>query len=550
MSKIDAIPPDEIPPPILEAPDEVDTGRLDDASGRRVLFIVLAILLTTELIPFQIVLVSLGARSITASFPAAGNQGAWMATIFGLVGGVLTPLFGKISDLAGKKRVMAYSLIAALAGLLIDALTTSWSLFLVGRALQAFAYPAGVISFGLMRDIVPRKWVSTAIGATAGGTGIVAVLGPVIGGLLTDHYSWRSLFWFMLIYIVVTIPLFVLVVPESKLRVKQKLDFVGAAILAGGVALPLLYLSEGQGWGWGRPATLAWLLGGVVLLGLFPVWERTQSSPLVDFHLLRARRVWSVLLITMIGYIGTTGAVYALNFMSQTPGNGVRLGIEQGVASQVGQVLHKTVSVADLHALGIGFTFNDPLHYALGLSLMQFALKIAVAITVFAVLAGPVTGWLGSRIGFYRPLITALLVTIVGLLLLCFVHYSVLELLISASVWSIGNGSFVAIMPNLIVEGVPQERQGISGGLYGAASAFGQAIGTAAFTAAVVGHPFQFTLTTPGRPAVTSAVPQVYTDGAFKETYLIFLGCSVVVLLIVGFFMRFTREKATGGLRH
>jgi len=550
MSKIEALPPDEAPPPLLKAADEVDTGRLDGASGRRVLFVVLAILLTTELVPFQIVLISLGARSITASFPAAGNQAAWMATIFGLVGGVLTPLFGKLSDLAGKKKIMTYSMVAALAGLLLDALTTSWPLFLVGRGLQAFAYPAIVISYGLLRDLVPRKWVPMAIAGTAGGTGVVAVLGPVIGGLLTDHYSWRSLFWFMIVYIVLTVPFFVLVVPESKLRVKQKLDLVGAAVLAGGVALPLLYLSEGQSWGWGRPVTLAWLLGGVVLLALFPVWERAQASPLVDFHLLRARRVWSVLLLTMVGYVGSIGTVYALNYMAQTPGNEVRLGIEQGVASQAGKVLHRTVPVTELHTFGVGFTFNDPLHYALGLSLMQFALRIAVAMTVVAVLAGPLAGWLATRIGFYRPLIGAFLVTIAGLALFYFAHYSVTELLISATVWSLGNASFVSNLPNLIVEGVPQERQGISGGLLGTASAFGTAIGTAIFTAAIIAHPFKATITAPGRPAQTVTIPQVYADGAFTETFLIFICFTVAVLVILVVLMRFTREKATGGLRH
>jgi hypothetical protein len=151
MSKIEGLSPEGISsaPEVLVA-DAVDTGRLDGASGRRVALVVLAIVVAIELVPFQIVLVSLGAQKIAAAFPAAGNQAGWVLTIWGLVGGALTPLFGKLSDIVGKKNVMTFSLLVAGAGLLIDALTTSWPLFLVGRALAAFAFPAVIISYGLI----------------------------------------------------------------------------------------------------------------------------------------------------------------------------------------------------------------------------------------------------------------------------------------------------------------------------------------------------------------------------------------------------------------
>ena len=410
MPKIEGLPPEEVSsaPEALVA-DAVDTGRLDGASGRRVVLVVLAIILAIELVPFQIVLVTLGAQKIGAAFPAAGNQTAWILTIWGLVGGAVTPLFGKLSDIIGKKNVMTFSLLVAGAGLLIDALTTSWPLFLVGRALAGFAFPAIIISYGLIRDLVPRKWVSTAVAFVAGGSGLTGVLGPVIGGLLSDHYSWRSFFWFMLIFAAVTVPIFVLLVPETKLRTKQKLDLVGAAILAAGVALILLYLNEGQSWGWGRPATLGWLLGGLALLIVFPFWERTRSAPLVDLGLVRARRVWTVLLVSGLATTISVGITYALNYMAQTPGNTVRQGVIQGVAAQAGQALHTHLTPAGLKALGVGITFNDPLRYALGLSLMQVAIRISLTMTVITVIVAPVAGWLFMKTGVYRPMIVAFL---------------------------------------------------------------------------------------------------------------------------------------------
>jgi len=532
------------------AADEADTGRLDDASGRQVVLIVLATVLAIELVPFQIVLVSLGARSIATAFPAAGNQAAWMLTIFGLVGGTLTPVLGKLSDVIGKKKVMTFSLLVAGAGLLIDALTASWALFLVGRALAAFAFPAVIISYGLVRDLVPRKWVSTAVSVVAGGSGLTTVLGPVVGGLLTDHYSWRSLFWFMLIFLVVTIPPFVLLVPESKLRSRQRIDLVGAAILAGGVALTLLYLSEGQSWGWGRAATLGWLLGGLALLILFPLWERTQSSPLVDVHLVRARRVWTVLLISGLATTISVGTTYALTYMAQTPGSKIRQAIIQHAAAQAGQALHSHVTPAGLQALGVTFTFHDPLRYALGLSLMQFAVSISLVMAVITVVVAPIAGWLFMKIGIYRPLIAAFLVTAATSTFLAFFHYSITELVVAGIFFGLSVGSLYAATPNLLVEGVPQHQQGISAGLYGAASAFGTALGTTIFTAAALAHPFQVTITAPTRHPITASVPQVYADSGYQEAFWIFTGLALLALLITVFLMRFSRQRATGGLRH
>jgi MFS family permease len=542
MSKIEGLPPEEVAPaPEALVADAVDTGRLDGASGRRVALVVLAIILVIELIPFQIVLVSLGAQKVATAFPAAGNQAAWIVTIWGLVGGALTPLFGKLSDMVGKKNLMTFSLLVSMAGLLIDALTTSWPIFLVGRALSGFAFPAAIISYGLIRDLVPRKWVSTAVAFVAGGSGLTGVLGPVVGGLLSDHYSWRSFFWFMLIFAVVT---------ETKLRTRQRLDLVGAAILAGGVALILIYLNEGQSWGWGRPATLGWLLGGLALLVVFPFWERTRSAPLVDLGLLRARRVWTVLLIAGISTTISVGITYALNYMAQTPGNTVRQGVIGGVVAQAGQALHTHLTPAGLKALGVGITFNDPLRYALGLSLMQLAIRITLTITVITVIVAPLAGWLFMKTGVYRPMVAAFLISAVGTTIFAIFHYSTAELLLAGCVWAVSTGVLYAANPNLIVEGVPQHQQGASAGLYGAASAFGTALGATIFTAAAIAHPFRVTITAPGRKPTIASVPQVYANSGYTEVFVIFTVIALVALLIVAFLMRFARQRVTGGLRY
>jgi MFS family permease len=78
------------------------------------------------------------------------------------------------------------------AGTLICAITSSWPLFLVGRGLEAIAIGMSALGYSLVRDVFPRSWVPVTIGFIGTRIGISGVAAPLIGGALTDHYSWRS----------------------------------------------------------------------------------------------------------------------------------------------------------------------------------------------------------------------------------------------------------------------------------------------------------------------------------------------------------------------
>ena len=87
-------------------------------------------------------------------------------------------------------------------------------------------------------------------------------------------------------------------------------------------------------------------------------------------------------------------------------------------------------------------------------------------------------------------------------------------------------------------------------GYFGAASAFGTALGSTLFTAAAVAHPFRVIITAPGRKPTIVSVPQVYADAGYTEVFVILTGIALVALLIVVFLMRFARQRVTGGLRY
>src|SRR5260221_5015231 len=143
-------------PTAASPPTEPDTGRLDGASRARIFTVIAVIVLFAEVAPLQYTMVSPAARVIGPNFPGVGSNVSWMTIIFGLVGGASTPILGKLSDVYGKRNMLFAVGIAFAVGTLICATTHSWTLFLVGRGLEAVAIGAATIAYGLIIDLIPR----------------------------------------------------------------------------------------------------------------------------------------------------------------------------------------------------------------------------------------------------------------------------------------------------------------------------------------------------------------------------------------------------------
>ena len=535
----------------LDEPAEVDTGRLNDASTLRIVLIVLTIVASTEIVPFQTAFIGLAAQKIGASFPAAGSQLPWLATIYTLVGGVAVPVLGKLSDVIGKKKLIVACVAVSLVGSVLDAVTTSWSVLLVGRALQGVAFPAMFISFGLIRDLAPRRMVNTAIGIAGGGTGLGAILGPLAGGYLTDHYSWRSLFWFCTIWIVASLALLLAFVPETKLRHKVKLDLVGAALLGAGIALVMIYVSRGSGWGWGRPVTLAWLIGGLLLLAAFYLWELRVPEPIMSPALLRSTRFLPILGIGFLCNGILNGASYVIGYIAETPGgaagDAVKAQIVNGAATAAAKQYHLAPSLLKPYFSVVG---DLP---GLNLSLLQFTVQLTLGLAVVYVIFSPLAGGLSTRIGLQKPLVGGMFCFTLACLLLTFFHYGVLEIALILLILGVAVGLYLGSLANLVVEAVPQEQQGVSSGMVGSFTNFGAGFATSIIASVVAAHPLVLHVNAPGHvtntPLNTGALSQLPTDTAYTEMFVIFT-IAAAVALVLSLFMRHFRHPATGGTRY
>ncbi|MER7578062.1 MFS transporter [Streptomyces sp. NPDC126514] len=516
--------------------------RLEGASRARILSIIATVALFSEIAPMQYTMVFAAIPQIAPSFPDVGANISWIIIVFLLVGGALTPIMGKMSDLWGKKRLLLVSGAAFAAGTLICALARSWPLFLVGRGVEALGLAAQTVAFGLFRDILPRRYVPVGIGMIAAGSGIGFVGGPLLAGWLLEEHSWRALFWLLLIFVGVTLPLLVLLVPESKLRVHETLDVAGATLLAAGVGFVLVYLSNGATWGWGRITCLAYLIGGLLLLIAFLFVERTTPHPLVDLRLLQDRKVFQPLLIGLFGSIAAGILVYAVPYMMQSP---TTKELTATITEQVRQTVPEDTPPTLIQQIRIQLIGDAD--YALGMTLLEYATHSAVIFGGFTVLAGALTGMWSRRIGLRLPLIAGLVsLTVAAALFSTFTNawwqYSILSVALG-----VGLGALLAAPPNLVVEAVPETKQGSSAGMLSVFITLGASLGTAVFAAFQAANPLKFSVSMPGTTTnPIRKIPQAFDASAYHYG-MVTASVAAGIGLIIAIIMHQGRTPTTGG---
>jgi MFS family permease len=521
------------------AASDEDSGRLVNASTGRLISILVALVLFSEVVPLQYTMVGVIIPKIGAAFPQSGNSTSWALTILGVVGAATIALVGKASDLVGKKLVLLAISVFFLAGTVVCALTDSWAVFLLGRGLQALSLGMPAVTYGVVRDLMPRRWIPICIGFIGTGFGVAAIIAPLVGGGLTDHYSWRAVFWFLVIYMIVTIPLVVAIVPDSPFRVRQRFDWLGAILFGGGIAGVLVYISEGAGWGWTSSGCLPYLIGGLVALLAWAAWENRISYPMMELSLLRAPKVSMIMGIAVFATIGVTLPNFIIPYMNETPKASVLKG---EILAQTAAAQHYPVSIVAQFV-----HFQGDIGYAAGFSVFQLAWHITIFTAGSAMIFGPIGGILARRFGARLPLVIGSAALLATFLLWWQFHDTWRDDAAIGLLWGLGFGFYYGSSPNLLIDAVPAKRQGISAGMLAVFGAVGSALATALITPILASHPFQLVATPPGGKPIVHDIPQVYTDAGYGEAYLLIGVIGAVITVALAVMLRTGREPALGG---
>jgi EmrB/QacA subfamily drug resistance transporter len=214
---------------------------------------------------------------------------AWVVTAYLLTSTAATPLWGKISDLYGRRLIFQTAIVIFLVGSALCGLSQNLPELIAFRALQGVG-GGGLMSIALatIGDIIPPRERGRYQGYFGAVFGVSSVAGPLLGGWFTDGPGWRWIF-----YVNLPVGIAALVITSVALnlptsRREHRIDFLGAAIIVAGVTSLLLYLDwAGKAYGWFAPGPLALLIAAVLLAVAFVFVEHHAVEPIIPLRLFR-----------------------------------------------------------------------------------------------------------------------------------------------------------------------------------------------------------------------------------------------------------------------
>ncbi len=412
------------------------------------------------------------------------SNAGWVVTITLLAGAVSMVLSGRLGDLLGKQRVLVATAALLVLGSLISAMSDTLVPMLAGRALQGMALGFIPVGIALIRDITPPEMANTAIAAMSATLGVGGAIGLPLSAFVAQTFDWHAIFWMGAAFAAVLLLGVVALVPHRNDHAGGSLDVIGVVGLTIGLVATLVGVSKGNAWGWTSGRTLGALVGGVVVLLVWGVYELRCREPLVNLRVSSSRPV----LLTNL-------AAIAIGF---------------GMMAQA-------IVVPQLLQLSSATGFG------LGQSLLAAGLWMAPGGLVMMAFA-PVSGRLITVVGPKQTLMIGATVLGAGYLVAFFLMDAPWQLLIASCIASAGVGIGYGAMPTLIMGNVAAREAGAAVGI----NALMRSIGTTTAAALMV-----TVLTSSTREFNGITIP---TEGAYQLCFLIgaiaaFLGVALTAMV-------------------
>jgi len=271
------------------------------ASTRR--WVLLAGILGSSMAFIDSTVVNVALPSLQATLNASVVDVQWVVEAYSLLLGALILVGGSLGDLLGRRKVFLAGVIVFALASLACGLAVNVTYLIIARALQgvgaAFLTPGSLALIGASFDGQDR---GRAIGLWSGFTAITTGLGPVLGGWLIQHASWRWAFLINLPLAAIVLVVSLLHVPESRRPGVERIDWPGALLATVGLAGVVFGMIESPALGWSHPRVYVSLMAGIVGLGVFFWVESRSVSPMVSLELFKVRAFTGANLLTFFLY--------------------------------------------------------------------------------------------------------------------------------------------------------------------------------------------------------------------------------------------------------
>jgi len=428
-----------------------------------------------------------GIPTIQNDFKTTADVTSWITSALLIVGSAVSPLFGKLGDTYGKKRMFLLSMLFYMAGVGIAGFAPTIYFLILARAVQGVGFAIMPLALAIITDVFPKERVATAQGIISGTFAIGASAGLILGSYIVQDLGWQWAFHTAFVLSLVLFLVVTRVIKRDAPAEKAKVDYAGAAILMCGITLVLLYLTEGPTLGWLSLENLALLIPGLVLTVSFFVYESRIASPLIHMGLLK---VLNVLLSNLVGIISGL-AMFLLFF-------------------------------------GVIYYTELPVPYGLGLDIIRAGLVLAPA-TLVMLVVGPLLGRMTSRLGPKPVLLLGSIVTALGNVLFIVHRGTSADLTLDTAVTFIGVIAVIIPIVNMISVSVPRENVAVGLGMNTMLRNVGGAAGPVIATTIMTTYTTPVVMMIGGHPVTVGTAPSSY---AFNLIFMIGIGLMVGVAVL------------------
>lgn len=283
---------------------------VDDGITRRAWLALLVSTIVVFLVVIDISAVNVAFPSIREDFDVSDSQLSWIIGAYNIVVGSLLMLSGRLADSIGRRKVYLPGVALFGLGSMLCALAPSAGWLIAARVLQAVGGSVTLAAgFAVMLPEFPQSRRSTAIGI-AGATGALgAVVGPVVGSLLIDLFSWRGIFW-------LNVPLCILVLvigprllsESSDPNATGRIDLIGVALGTSAVACVMFAIVQSESWGVGDWRVISLFVLGLMFVPILIGRSWVHPEPLINLDLFRHRSFTSANIgVSLYGLAFTAG---------------------------------------------------------------------------------------------------------------------------------------------------------------------------------------------------------------------------------------------------
>lgn len=413
-------------------------------------------------------IVNLALPKIIQDFNITVSSAAWIATAYIIANAVFVPVWGKLGDTIGRKKVYIFGFLMFIVGSVLAGAAWNLTSMIIFRIIQAIAgsadYPTAMAILTLA--FPPGKERAQALGIWSSAFAAASVFGPLIGGPLIDNLGWRWVFYINVPVGLIGLAMAFAYIRESVSEHKTiNFDWAGAATLGGALSMLVMVLDRGSDWGWASFESVLCYALTVVFFVAFYYIEQGHEEPIIDFKFFQNSLFVNALVNNFLVFLCLMGSVFLLPVFAQT-----FLGYS---ATQSGYLF-----------IPMGLTI--PIAAALG---GRFGAKFPARWVIFVSTAGSAT----------------------GLFLLSYIdpRTSAIGIMAPLALMSFFMGLGMAQRTNIIAVAVPQEEIGIASGILALVRNIGGAFGIAIFGTLLKNATYSHVFSVAANTVIRSTDPQV-----------------------------------------